>query len=51
MQGAPSDIVFELVEIQHSYFKRNGNDLETSITITLEEVHFVRCRPFWVSQK
>ncbi len=35
MQGAPSDIVFELVEIQHQYFTRAGEHLHTSIMITL----------------
>jgi hypothetical protein len=29
MQGAPSDIVFELVQIEHSYLKREGSDLRT----------------------
>ena len=35
MQGAPSDIVFQLVEIEHSYFRREGDHLRTEITITL----------------
>lgn len=36
MQGAPSDIVFELVQIEHPYFKRQGDHLYTDITISLE---------------
>ena len=40
MQGAPSDIVFELVQIEHPHFKRQGDHLHTEITITLQEVYF-----------
>ena len=29
MQGAPSDIVFQLVEIEHSFLKRDGDHLRT----------------------
>ena len=38
MQGAPSDIVFELVEIEHPYLKRQNEHLRTEITISLDEV-------------
>jgi len=36
MQGAPSDIVFQLVEIEHAYLKRDNEHLRTEITISLE---------------
>jgi len=36
MQGAPSDIVFQLVEIEHPFLKRDGDHLRTEISITLE---------------
>jgi hypothetical protein len=35
MQGAPSDIVFQLVEIEHPFLKRDGDHLRTEISITL----------------
>ena len=35
MQGAPSDIVFELVEIEHPFLHREGDHLRTELTITL----------------
>lgn len=38
MIGAPSDIVFELVEIQDKTFERRANNLFTDLHITLEEV-------------
>jgi hypothetical protein len=38
MQGAPSDIVFELVEIEHAYLRREKEHLRTEITISLDEV-------------
>lgn len=38
--GAPSDIVFELIQIPHEYMKRDGNDLKTEIHITLEQAIF-----------
>jgi hypothetical protein len=38
MLGAPSDIVFELVEIHHSTFERRQTNLFTDMYITLEEV-------------
>lgn len=37
LHGAPSDIIFELVEIPHPYLKRDGKDINTDIHITLEE--------------
>ena len=37
MQGAPSDIVFELVQIEHKYLVRDNQHLRTEITISLEE--------------
>ena len=40
MQGAPSDVVFELVEIPDQTFTRAGNDLKMTLEITLEEVKF-----------
>lgn len=46
MQGAPSDIIFQLVEIEHPYFKREGDHLRTEITISLEEVLLSLFRPF-----
>lgn len=45
MQGAPSDIVFELVEIEHPYLKRTGDHLYCTITITLKEVYLMIVRP------
>ncbi len=36
MQGAPSDIVFQLVEIEHAFLKRDGDHLRTEISISLE---------------
>ena len=36
MQGAPSDVVFELVEIPDDKFVRVGNDLKLTLEITLE---------------
>jgi hypothetical protein len=38
MIGAPSDIVFELVEIQDKTFERIQENLHTNLFITLEEV-------------
>lgn len=38
LQGAPSDVVFQIVEISDRLFKRDGNDLKMSMEITLEEV-------------
>lgn len=38
MIGAPSDIVFELVEIQDKTFERRFDHLFTDLYITLEEV-------------
>ena len=46
MQGAPSDIVFELVEIEHPYLKREGEHLRTELTISLEEVMHALYRLF-----
>jgi len=37
MIGAPSDIVFELIEIQDKTFERRMNNLFTDLYITLEE--------------
>lgn len=37
LHGAPSDIIFELVEIPHPYLKRDGKDIRTEIHISLEE--------------
>jgi DnaJ-related protein SCJ1 len=51
MQGAPSDIIFQLVEIEHPYFKREGDHLRTEITISLEEVLNFPFRPFWDSRE
>lgn len=31
MQGAPSDVVFELVEIPDEKFTRTGNDLKMTL--------------------
>lgn len=36
LTGAPSDVVFELVEIQDENFIRDGNDLKMTMEITLE---------------
>lgn len=41
MIGAPSDIVFELIEIEDKIFERRVNNLFTDLYITLEEVIFV----------
>ncbi len=41
MIGAPSDIVFELIEIQDKTFERRQNHLHTDMHITLEEVIFM----------
>lgn len=38
MIGAPSDIVFELIEIEDKTFERRINSLFTDLHITLEEV-------------
>jgi DnaJ-class molecular chaperone len=38
MIGAPSDIVFELIEIEDKTFERRINNLFTDLHITLEEV-------------
>lgn len=47
MIGAPSDIVFELIEIQDKTFERRMNNLFTDLHITLEEViHFFNLRQF-----
>lgn len=37
MQGAPSDIVFQLIEIEHPYLVRDNDHIRTTITITLEQ--------------
>lgn len=41
MIGAPSDIVFELIEIEDKIFERRVNNLFADLYITLEEVIFV----------
>lgn len=51
LQGAPSDVVFEIVEISDRLFKRDGNDLRMSMEITLEEVICILFRQFWDSKK
>ena len=51
MQGAPSDIVFQLVEIEHAYLKRDGDHLRTEITISLEEVPTLIFRLFWAMKE
>lgn len=51
LQGAPSDVVFEIVEISDRLFKRDGNDLRMSMEITLEEVICILFRQFWDSRK
>jgi len=35
LQGAPSDVIFEVVEISDRQFKREGNNLRLTIDITL----------------
>ena len=37
LQGAPSDVIFELVEIEDDKFTRVGNDLKINMDISLEE--------------
>ena len=51
MQGAPSDVVFELVEIPDQQFTRVHNDLKMNMEISLEEVNnmLFRWRPFYKS--
>ena len=51
LQGAPSDVVFEIVEISDRLFKRDGNDLRMSMEITLEEVICILFRQSWDSKK
>ncbi len=40
LDGAPSDVIFELVEIPDDTFTRAGNDLKMSLEISLEEVPY-----------
>lgn len=35
LQGAPSDVVFQLIEISDDKFKRDGKDLKITMEITL----------------
>jgi len=51
MQGAPSDIVFELVEIEHPFLRREAEHLRTDLTISLEEVHNDKYRLCLVFQR
>lgn len=37
LQGAPSDVVFQLIEISDDKFKRDGKDLKITMEITLQE--------------
>ena len=49
MQGAPSDVVFELVEIPDQQFTRVHNDLKMNMEISLEEVNRLLFRQSWAS--
>lgn len=46
LQGAPSDVVFEIVEISDKTFKRDGNDLRMTMEISLEEVNNLLLRQY-----
>ena len=47
LQGAPSDVIFEVVEISDRQFKRDGNNLRITIDISLEEVRILIYRQYW----
>ena len=47
LQGAPSDVIFEVVEISDRQFKRDGNNLRITIDISLEEVRIIIYRQYW----
>lgn len=51
MIGAPSDIVFELIEIQDKTFERRMNNLFTDLYITLEEVILIFMEGYFRFQK
>ena len=51
MQGAPSDIVFQLVEIEHPYLRREADHLRTDLVISLEEVDLLLVRPSSASER
>lgn len=39
LQGAPSDLIYELIEISHPQYRRDNNDLHYIQTLTLREVN------------